>query len=109
MTVFESAFINSFKKHFSAPCKKGVFFHFSQCVWRKIQQYPAIFQKYNADDEFALNLRQLMTIAFVLVVDVIPSFDVLIDTDLYNEHDYFENTWIERPKRDGRCAPLYKH
>ena len=36
LTDFEKAAINSFRDHFSDVVQRGCFFHFSQCIWRKV-------------------------------------------------------------------------
>lgn len=109
MTDFERAALNAFKDTFPSASNRGCFFHFSQCIWRKIQENPEIRMKYEnlQDPDFSLHVRELAALAFVPVSDVISSFEMLLDSDFYRENeeilqpliDYFEDTWIGRPTR----------
>jgi len=47
--------------------KLEAFFHFGQCIWRKIQTISDICEKYISDAYFALNIKQLMALAFIPV------------------------------------------
>jgi len=117
MADFEIGFINASKRHFPDAQQKGCFFHFSQCLWRKVQDNTEVAQKYK-DDEFALNLRQVPALAFVPAHTVITSFETLMGSDFFTDNeqllmpfvDYFEDVWIGRPKRGGgRRQPLFAH
>ena len=117
MADFEIGFINASKRHFPDAQQKGCFFHFSQCLWRKVQDNTEIAQKYK-DDEFALNLRQVPALAFVPAHTVITSFETLMGSDFFTDNeqllmpfvDYFGDVWIGRPKRGGgRRQPLFAH
>ena len=118
MTDFEIGFMNATKKHFPETIQKGCYFHFSQCLWRKIQENPDIARKYKDDDDFALDLRQVPALAFVPVKDVTASFKSLMKTPFFMTNselltpfmDYFEDVWIGRPLRGGnRRQPLFAH
>lgn len=84
-----------------------IFSLFSQCIWRKIQTISDISEIYVSDADFALNIKQLMALAFILVPDVVYTFDELMSQSFLVEHeellrsltDYFEDTWIGRPTR----------
>lgn len=60
------------------PKLEAVFFHFGQYVWRKIQTISNICEKYISDADFALNIKQLMSLAFNPVPDVVDTFDELM-------------------------------
>jgi hypothetical protein len=98
---------------------KGCFFHFSQCLWRKIQSNGAILERYVSDPDFQLQLRLLAALAFVKKEDVITSWDRLIKSAFYTQNAtllepmlaYFEVTWIGTLQFDGvqRHKPLFAH
>ena len=94
--------------------KQGCFFHFSQCLFRSIQS-NGLQQLYESDAAFALKMRMIAAIAFVLVADVVTSFEHLIDNTDFPEEaqsvlDYFEDTWIGRPNRPLiRRPPCFDH
>ena len=117
MSDFEIAFLNACQKTFPTTQPKGCYFHFSQCIWRKIQETPEIAEKYKVDDEFALELRQLLALSFVPVTDVVASFDILMETPFFTENErllmplihYYEDIWIGRPQRGRRREPMFAH
>jgi len=82
-----------------------------------LQQFPNILNKYNSDPDFALHVRQLSAIAFVPTSDVVSSYDILMNTSFFEDNerllqplvDYYEDTWIGRPRRGGRRPPLFPH
>jgi len=53
MVDFENAFISTFIEEFSTAVIRGCFFHFTECVWRKIQN-SCLQIKYGQDSEFPL-------------------------------------------------------
>jgi hypothetical protein len=117
LTDFESGFQNAMSISFPNIVLQGCFFHFSQCIWRQIQQHYEIAKKYREDEEFALHLRQLGALAFVPVSDLVSAFDTLMETSFFTTNDvllaplvdYFEDVWIGRPQRGRRRAPMFPH
>lgn len=101
-TDFEKAAMNSIKNEFPSTEIHGCFFHFSQAVWRKIQNYGLTI-KYIVDVNFALQVRKLIALAFIPIDKVVNYFEVLWESDFYmgNENmltpliTYFEITCIE--------------
>ena len=118
LTDFEFAALNAFKKSFPNANQRGCFFHFSQCIWRKIQtpECQLIQEKYKSDGEFALNIKMLAALAFIPIEDVAETFDELLETEFYEENqellkpliDYFEDNWIGRTQRRRRRAPTFE-
>ncbi|XP_022173341.1 uncharacterized protein LOC111035852 [Myzus persicae] len=120
MTDFENAQINAFSHNFPDIRNRGCFFHFSQRIWRKIQTIADIRSKYEDKDDldFALNVRKLAALAFVPEPDVVDCFERLLRTKFYTDNedlmtdlvDYFESTWIGKPRRTGlaRMLPKFK-
>jgi len=81
MSDFEMASINAFKEVFPNLKQKGCHFHFSQCIWSKIQQIQYMAQKYIiSDSTFALQIRLLLALAYVPENHVIDAFEELIDS-----------------------------
>jgi hypothetical protein len=116
MTDFEKASINAFKITFPNASNRGCFFHFCQCIYKKLQQCNGLKKKYAQDSEFAMQIRKLAALAYVPETDVITSFENLIESQYYAENeeliqpllDYFEDTWIGRfNRRHVRRPPAY--
>ncbi|CAF1996263.1 unnamed protein product [Rotaria magnacalcarata] len=63
MTDFETGTIQSVKDLLSTILHKGCLFHFSQAVWRQVQR-KGLTTKYNEDEVFRLNVKQLIALAF---------------------------------------------
>ncbi|CAF4231708.1 unnamed protein product [Rotaria magnacalcarata] len=112
LTDFEAATIKSVKSLFPNVLHKGCLFHFGQCIWRHLQSL-GLQKKYQEDKYFHWNVRKLLALAFVPVVDVIKAFEFIADA--FNDDDdedfidYFEKTWIGEPKKRGagRKTPLF--
>lgn len=114
---FEKAAISAFRKEFSHALVKGCFFHFTQSIYRKVQEV-GLQSKYADDPEFAVRVRMLNALAFVPVNDVITKFEELQETEYYKDHEeelsplinYFEDVWIGRIDRRGqRKQPTFAH
>jgi hypothetical protein len=82
MTDFEKAAINAFTSSFPSSNQRGCFFHFTQCIWRKIQtpECSEIREKYIDDPDFALQIKMLAALAFIPPNDVIRIFDDLVES-----------------------------
>ncbi|CAF2249018.1 unnamed protein product [Rotaria magnacalcarata] len=82
---------------------KRCLFHFGQCIWRNIQNH-GLQKKYQEDKSFHLNIKKLIALAFVPVLDVIKAYESIVDDfedDADEFLDYFEKTWIEERKKRG--------
>ena len=98
MTDFEKAAITAFNQHYPNATQRGCFFHFAQCLYRKMQAC-SLQQRYPSDADYALLMRMLTALAFALVNDVVAASDSLCDTGLFSDElqpvlDYFEDNWI---------------
>ncbi|CAF2872592.1 unnamed protein product [Rotaria sp. Silwood2] len=70
--------------------------------------------KYREDENFRLNVKILIGLAFLPLSDVITGFDLVageFDDDADDLLDYFEKTWIGEPRRRGagRKKPKFDH
>ncbi len=96
---FEKAEENSCRALFLQSNVHGCFFHFAQAIWRNIQKivvddirWP---DRYNDDDDFALDIRQFIALSFVCVDDVIETFEALFDTfNLKYGDDYGTSSYL---------------
>jgi hypothetical protein len=83
----------------------GCLFHFGQCLWRELQSL-GLQNKYTNDDKFRMNVKKLMSLAFVPVADVLKGYSAIID-DFDEEDndllDYFERVWVGQKKGRGLC------
>lgn len=113
-TDFEIGAINAAKKYFIQSNYHGCYFHLGQCVWRHVQEL-GMQMKYVNDVEFALNVRQILALAFVPSEDIPIKFDEMCKFDFwkYNEKNefnnekqqlinYFEDTYIGGVTRNRR-------
>ena len=109
---FETWMINAILSEFPSSANYGCIFHFCQCIYRKVCEY-GLKLHYDTDIQFALNIRMLSVLAFLPPNKVVEGFDMLIDYNIIpheaeNVLDYFEDTWIGRPDRQGRLrAPKF--
>jgi hypothetical protein len=73
MRDFELASLNAYKDVFPAAEQKGRFFHFAQAFHRQIQQHSDVFQLYNENADFRLQIRFLVALAFIPPTMSVPS------------------------------------
>ena len=108
---FEKAAINAFQMEWPTTTVKGCYFHFTQNVWRKIQEV-GLQTDYMNDEQLALRLRMLPALAFApplevqeLFPQVIEQLDIPASLELAL---YFETTYIGRTVSGGiQLAPLF--
>ncbi|XP_015378091.1 PREDICTED: uncharacterized protein LOC107172316, partial [Diuraphis noxia] len=87
LSDFEMASINAFNEVFPNVKQKGCHFHFSQCIWRKIQQIQYMAQKYISDLTFSSQIRLLLALAYVPENHVIDAFEELINSLYYTDNE----------------------
>ncbi|CAF3395301.1 unnamed protein product [Rotaria socialis] len=81
------------------------------CIWRQIQSLE-LQKKYQEDEPFHLNIKNIIALAFVPVLDAIKAFNLIAD-DFEDEVDdflgYFEKIWIGKPEKRGtsKKKPLF--
>lgn len=120
MTDFEMAAMKAVKNCFGMAEIHGCHFHFAQNIWAHVQQL-GLQSKYTDDEDFALNIKMLIALAYVPREHVVEAFEELMNTEFYiddNTKDYnveiqnlvgyFESTYIGAFNRLGqRKNPLY--
>ena len=111
MTDFESAIVSAIRQEFPTAKNRGCFFHFTQCIFRRIQA-EGLQRRYETDVDFAMKMRLLSALAFITTEDVVEAFEVLSGDNMPEEAqgiiDYFEDCWIGRPqRRKGRREPRF--
>lgn len=110
MTDYERAAINVMRTAFPTARQSGCFFHFKQCIYRRIQAIPELLRMYTTDETFALQLNCLGALAFVPPEDVVVAYEELVNSEFYVDHaeqlldilEYMDKTWIGRLMRGGR-------
>ena len=109
---YESAEISSFKKNFPDTTLYGCFFHFSQCLWRKIQLLGL--KSWYRESNNSILIKMVQSLAFLPFDDVIKHFNAFLeflnveaDEILESFFIYFEATWLGSFKRNKRKKPLY--
>jgi hypothetical protein len=98
---FEIASRNAFRKKFFLATVYGCLFHYSQNIWRKLQEIKHV-KEYRSNQEFRNNFRRLLSLAFVKQDKVAEYFYILKerifqlpDKNLYEDlFNYFEKNYI---------------
>ena len=115
-TDYETASIEAFHQAFPNARMKGCWFHFGQCVWRRIQSEPDVLQRYGNDMAFQVQVKSLGSLSFVPPEDVVNAYETLARSPFFVQHEslhpiltYFEKNWIgELNHRTGiRRAPRF--
>lgn len=97
---FEKAATNSIENHFFKSKFEGCFFHFSQCLWRRIQKTNLVTSyksKSSTGKETRRFYRHLLYLAFVPVKDVVYTFNKIKSISPSNFKPmitYFEKNFI---------------
>ena len=107
---FEAAVGNAIRKMQPDTKIQFCFFHLGQAVWRNVQKL-GFTRKYMDDDEFRLNVKKMICLAFVPVIYVIFAFEALRKEDPSEEFqsllDYFEDTYIGACRANRRVKPKF--
>ena len=95
---FEKANLNAVRSNFLRALIQGCYFHFSQCIWRKIGEL-GLKTSYINDTNVNMYCRSLLALAFMPLNDVRMTFEELsIDQRRPNclnpLYQYFVNTFL---------------
>ncbi|CAF4051626.1 unnamed protein product [Rotaria sordida] len=104
MSDFEGTLAEVLKAEFPNSEHVGCFFHYTQSIYRNIQQL-GLSSQYARDDEFRNTCRKLMALALMPISLVLQSYDDVHDGVLESSSTkfnllkplftYFENQWIK--------------
>ena len=95
MIDFEKAAVNALEENFISVIT-GCFFHLSQNIFRRVQEQGLV-ARYHEDNDFAISIRMLASLAFVPEIDVIDCFIILMQQfpdEAIEIAKYFEKTYI---------------
>ena len=98
MTDFELPLVQSLELQFPSACIHGCYFHFTQCLWRKVQSLGLV-EEYKEDGSIRQFIQKSATIAFVPSNFVRVAWDGLKteipdDDKMKNYSDYFDQNWM---------------
>ena len=103
MTDFEQAIMNAFRSLFPSVSQSGCFYHFSQWIYRQVQQ-RGLQNDYVAEDFFTF-IRMLAAIAFIPITNAVETFDTVVDAGYPDRTEpvvnYSKDNFIGRPDRRG--------
>lgn len=111
-TDYEKAAINSIQTCFPNTTMFGCFFHFGQCLWRKVQSLGL--QTWYNNPSNALIIKSIQALSFVPIAEVRDCFNEYV-SHLDSETDevlseflvYFETTWIGILQNGRMRRPTY--
>ena len=92
MTDFEQVALLVFKMVYPDIEQRGCLFHMGQCIWKKTQSNQELRQRYTSDPEFALSIRQILSVAFVPTSDVVIAFDDLMKSTVCTDNEEISST-----------------
>lgn len=101
MSDYELAAINAFSYEFPGAVNKGCFFHFNQCLYRKITNL-GMKTIYDNDDKIRLWFRKAMVLPLVPLNCVSDALSILICEkpnvkEIEDFCDYLLETWVGDP------------
>ena len=110
---YEKAAENSIRTHFEDALVAGCYFHFGQCLWRKVQALGL--QVWYKDPSNARVVKSFQALGFVSPDEVYTGFQSLVsslDEQVYEELSafigYFESTWVGSIQNGRRRKPMYE-
>ena len=98
MSDFELPLVKSLELQFPSACIDGCYFHFTQCLWRKVQSLGLV-EEYKEDGSIRQFIQKSAAIAFVPSNFVRVAWDGLKteipdDDKMKNYSDYFDQNWM---------------
>ncbi|KAL2631004.1 hypothetical protein R1flu_015690 [Riccia fluitans] len=102
LSDFESGLIPAIHDEFPQSFHHGCYFHFTQAIWRKIQQM-GLTTVYTNNESIKGRIRQLMALGFLPVPRIREGLQAIIDSLSNAKYDileslfqYFVSWWCER-------------
>ncbi|CAM4966397.1 unnamed protein product [Rotaria socialis] len=98
MSDFEQALIKTIVSYFPNAKHSGCFFHYTQCLNRRIQTL-GLSRFYNNDEEIRSLCRHLMALPLMPLEDVQRAFETLSEeapVELQPFFEYFEDWWMKK-------------
>jgi hypothetical protein len=95
---FESALAGAVSQQWPNALHHGCYFHFTQAVWRKVQEH-GITALYNNNDEARNCVRKLLAMAFLPIPIIRNNFQLLSNASpqaLQPLFEYFNAQWLTR-------------
>lgn len=101
---FEEGAVLAIRNAFPNADINGCHFHFTQCLWRKVQELGLV-RKYMEEEEIRLHIRMCAALAHLPVEDVEEGWlsiqeESPTDPSLQTFYDYFVSQWFENPTFD---------
>lgn len=98
---YEISIIEAVKDVFPAAEFQGCFFHFSQCLWRKIQNIGLV-DEYKSNEEVRNTIKMCASLAFLNLTQVeegwLEIHAAAPNSEKINQFfDYFVDQWMENP------------
>ena len=95
---FELALIQAAELHFPGANLHGCYFHFAQCLWRKVQEL-GLSSDYKDDEHIRAFIQKSAALSFVPITFVRIAWNNIKqamppDPRLQQYCDYFESTWL---------------
>lgn len=109
MVDFEMAAIRAIRMSFINTQVKGCFFHFSQCIYRKIQAV-GLQSAYKNNSGLNLKMRMIAALAYLPVNKVEDGFEALagiLPDEMNDLVTYFEENFIGIKRRNSRKPPIF--
>ncbi|KAL3691494.1 hypothetical protein R1sor_005145 [Riccia sorocarpa] len=90
LSDFESGLIPAIRDEFPQSLHRGCYFHFTQAIWRKVQQL-GLSTVYTNNESVRGRIRQLMALGFLPVARVPEGLQTIIDSMPNAEYDILES------------------
>lgn len=96
---FEQAVISAIQNVFPTVELNGCHFHYTQCIWRKVQEVGMV-TEYKNNDEIRLHIRMCAALAYLPLEDLDDGWLTIQESSPNNEklqefYDYYVEQWLQ--------------